>query len=92
MLFTAIVIPRFLLTELKAEVAKLKESCKHPEVDPKQFKASLQEVSLLRQRLCAAEREKEEAQEEWKRRLMQSEKHKTDEINELKVTQLATRI
>lgn len=63
----------------------MKEACRHPEIDPEQFKASLQEVTSLREQLGAAEREKNKVEQEWRRRLEESEKHKTEEINELKV-------
>ncbi|XP_076822922.1 kinesin-like protein KIF14 isoform X2 [Clavelina lepadiformis] len=73
-----------IIRELKAEIAKLKERYGQNEIDPDEFKASLQEVSSLRQQLCTAERERDEVQEQWKRKLEQSEKRKAEEINELK--------
>nr|CAB3259032.1 kinesin-like protein KIF14 [Phallusia mammillata] len=73
-----------LIRELKAEVAKLKEASKQHEINPEKLKASLQEVAFLRQQLSTAEEEKEEVQKQWKKKLELSEKHKTEEINELK--------
>ena len=72
--------------ELKAEIAKLKEAYGQDKIDPAEFKSSLLEVSSLKKQLCAAETEKAKVQEEWKRKLEQSERRKMEEINELKVS------
>lgn len=72
-------------SELKSEIAKLRDAHQSPTVNLEEYRSTVREVAQLKERLSDAENAKSEANAKWLKKLEESERRKAEEIGELKV-------
>nr|XP_039269720.1 kinesin-like protein KIF14 isoform X3 [Styela clava] len=73
-----------IIRELKSEIAKLRAAHQSSSANAEEYQASVREIAQLREKLSAAENDKNETNIRWLKKLEESEKRKAEEIQELK--------